>query len=320
MKYFDLQVNGAFGVDFNADNLDAEAFELACKKLSESGMVGFLPTIITDSIETMCRRIERIVCILESKPELKGLVRGIHVEGPFLSDQVGFYGTHPPQHVMPADERAAMRLLEAGQGHVRMVTLAPEQDPNCDVIERLSQEQILVFAGHTDSSFEQMRRALDYGLVGFTHLGNGCVHQVDRQDNIMQRVLALRDRLYITIIADGIHVPHWLLQSWLSIIGLERSIIISDSMSAAGMPAGEYSIGNQRIVVEPSRRTRHREHGYLAGSASTLADMDQFLTTNLEACETMREKLLFSNAFELLMWRKLPACGPRVRTSRADFT
>jgi len=300
MKYFDLQVNGAFGVDFNADNLDAEMFELACRKLSESGVVGFLPTIITDSIDSMCRRIQNVVHILEAKPELARLVRGIHVEGPFISDQVGYYGTHPRQHVMRADEQSAMRLLEAGQGQVRLVTLAPEQDPNCQLIQRLSKEQVLVFAGHTDASFELMKRALDHGLVGFTHLGNGCVHQVERQDNIMQRVLALRDRLYITLIADGIHVPTWLLESWLSIIGTERSIIISDSISAAGMPAGEYSIGNQQIVVEPSRRTRHRDHGYLAGSASTMADMDHFLSKNLGTSESTRETIMLNNALSLI--------------------
>jgi len=300
MKYFDLQVNGAFGVDFNADNLDAEMFELACRKLSESGVVGFLPTIITDSIDSMCRRIQNVVHILEAKPELTRLVRGIHVEGPFISDQVGYYGTHPRQHVMRADEQSAMRLLEAGQGQVRLVTLAPEQDPNCQLIQRLSKEQVLVFAGHTDASFELMKRALDHGLVGFTHLGNGCVHQVERQDNIMQRVLALRDRLYITLIADGIHVPTWLLESWLSIIGTERSIIISDSISAAGMPAGEYSIGNQQIVVEPSRRTRHRDHGYLAGSASTMADMDHFLSKNLGTSESTRETIMLNNALSLI--------------------
>ena len=300
MKYFDLQVNGAFGVDFNADNLDAEMFELACRKLSESGVVGFLPTIITDSIDSMCRRIQNVVHILEAKPELTRLVRGIHVEGPFISDQVGYYGTHPRQHVMRANEQSAMRLLEAGQGQVRLVTLAPEQDPNCQLIQRLSKEQVLVFAGHTDASFELMKRALDHGLVGFTHLGNGCVHQVERQDNIMQRVLALRDRLYITLIADGIHVPRWLLESWLSIIGTERSIIISDSISAAGMPAGEYSIGNQQIVVEPSRRTRHRDHGYLAGSASTMADMDHFLSKNLGTSESTRETIMSNNALSLI--------------------
>ncbi len=300
MKYLDLQVNGAFGIDFNDDALTADGFEFACQKLKESGTVGFLPTIITESIETMCRRIRTIVAILESKPQCNSIVKGLHIEGPFLSDQAGFYGTHPPQHIKRANEAVMMRLLDAGQGLVRLVTLAPEQDVDCVVIGRLRAENVIVFAGHTDASYRVLERAIDEGLCGFTHLGNGCIHQVDRHDNIMQRALALRDRLCFTLIADGIHLPDWLLASWLSIIGNERSIIISDSMSAAGMPPGEYSIGNQRVLVESSRRTRHRDHGYLAGSASTMKDMDGFLANVLSTSEADRKKILLDNAMALL--------------------
>lgn len=301
MKYLDLQVNGAYGIDFNDDALTTNGFEFACAKLHESGVVGFLATIITDSVDTMCGRIQKIVRMVDAKPELRQLVRGIHVEGPFLSDQSGYYGTHPQQHIQRANERDAMRLLDAGQGFVRLLTLAPEQDPDCKIISKLCKEKVLVFAGHTDASFQTLDRAIDSGLVGFTHLGNGCVHQVDRHDNIIQRVLALRDRLYITLIGDGIHLPGWLLQSWLGMIPIERSIIISDSMSAAGMPPGEYKIGSQNILVEPSRRTRHRDHGYLAGSASTMQDMDRFLSTNLTMRETDRERIMLNNASSLLL-------------------
>lgn len=305
MKYLDLQVNGAYGIDFNNDALTPEGFEFACAKLHESGVVGFLATIITDSVDTMCGRIQKIVRMVDAKPELRQLVRGVHVEGPFLSDQSGYYGTHPQQHIQRANERDAMRLLDAGQGFVRLLTLAPEQDPDCKIISKLCKEKVLVFAGHTDASFQSLDRAIDSGLVGFTHLGNGCVHQVDRHDNIIQRVLALRDRLYITLIGDGIHLPGWLLQSWLGMIPIERSIIISDSMSAAGMPPGEYKIGNQNILVEPSRRTRHRDHGYLAGSASTMQDMDRFLSTNLTMRETDREQIMLNNASSLLLHHML---------------
>ena len=301
MKYLDLQVNGAYGVDFNDDALTAEAFEYACGRLKESGVIGFLATIITDSIDTMCNRIQKIVGMLEEKSDLRQFVKGIHVEGPFLSDQSGFYGTHPSQHIRPASEREAMRLLEAGNGFVRLITLAPEQDSDFKVIRRLCKENVLVFAGHTDAKFETLAGAIDSGLVGFTHLGNGCIQQVDRHDNIMHRVLALRDRLYITLIADGVHLPGWLLKSWLGVIANDRSIIISDSMSAAGMPPGEYKIGNQNILVEPSRRTRHHEHGYLAGSASTMQDMDRFLSEALGICEADRERSLLRNASSLLL-------------------
>ena len=300
MKYIDLQVNGAYGVDFNSDSLTTEQFKFACSKLEESGVVGFLPTIITDSLDAMCNRITKIASIVESNPQLSGLVRGIHVEGPFLSDRAGFYGTHPPQHIKAANQRDAMRLVEAGRGRVRLVTLAPEQDAACETTRWLSDEGILVFAGHTDASFDMLKRAVDCGLRGFTHLGNGCIHQVDRQDNIMQRVLACRDKLMITLIADGIHLPAWLLKSWLEIIGPTRSIIISDSMSAAGMPAGEYSIGNQAVLVEPSRRTRHRDHGYLAGSASTMADMSRVLTETLSVGIAVREQIMHDNALAIL--------------------
>ena len=299
MKYMDLQVNGAFGIDFNDDAMTTEGFEFACSKLRQSGVAGFLATIITDSIETMCSRIQKIVRMLEAKPELGNLVRGIHVEGPFLSDRPGYFGTHPVQHIVPANLSNTQRLLDAGSGWIRMVTLAPEQDPDCQVIQRLCNERVRVFAGHTDASYRDLERAIDYGLVGFTHLGNGCVHQVERHDNIIQRVLALRERLYITLIADGIHLPKWLLQSWLGIIGGQRCIIISDSMSAAGMPPGEYTIGKQCIIVDSSRRTRHREHGYLAGSASTMAEMDLFITEKLSIGESDRERMLWSNAMTL---------------------
>ncbi len=300
MSYFDLQVNGAFGVDFNDDTMSPEAFVFACQKLQELGVVGFLPTIITDSIDTMCGRIRKIVSILESHPQTRQLVPGLHIEGPFLSSKIGFYGTHPPQHILPAKERDAMRLLDAGNGHIRLVTLAPEQDPDCSVLRRLCAEKAIVFAGHTDASYAMLQRALDDGLVGFTHLGNGCVHQVDRQDNIMQRVLALKEKLYVTLIADGIHLPDWLLNSWIHLLGVDRCIIISDSMNAAGMPPGEYAIGNQRVLVDASRRTRHRDHGYLAGSASTMHDMDQYLQRQLDLDEAVRQKILLHNARSLI--------------------
>ena len=84
MKYLDLQVNGAYGIDFNDDALTAEDFKFACTKLHESGVVGFLATIITDSVANMCGRIQKIVRIVDAMPGLRHLVRGIHVEGPFL--------------------------------------------------------------------------------------------------------------------------------------------------------------------------------------------------------------------------------------------
>lgn len=122
-------------------------------------------------------------------------------------------------------------------------------------------------------------------LKGIYTLGNGCAMEVQRHENIISRVLALRQKLYVSVIADGIHLPYWLLKSFVDIIGCERVIITSDSMSAAGMPPGEYQISGQPIIVDEDRRARHRDHNYLAGSASTLQEMklhsDRWLPPNL---------------------------------------
>ncbi|MEQ1828462.1 MAG: N-acetylglucosamine-6-phosphate deacetylase, partial [Pirellula sp.] len=266
VSYFDLQVNGAFGVDFNSDGLTYDDFAAACKCLEKDRVTQMLPTIITDSVDKMCERIGRIASFVERDASLKSLIRGIHVEGPFISRSPGYVGTHPIQHVREANLSDAMRLVEAGSGLVCLMTLAPEQDPLGTVTARLAKERIAVFAGHTDASRDQMVCTIQNGLVGFTHLGNGCAHQVSRHDNIIQRVLSLRKELSVTLIADGLHLPGWLLSSWIEIIGIDRCIVISDAMSAAGMPPGEYFIGGQPIQVDDSRRTTHRDHGYLAGS------------------------------------------------------
>jgi N-acetylglucosamine-6-phosphate deacetylase len=300
MTYIDIHINGAFGVDFNDSELTLDQFRSTCLSLEKIGVLGFLPTIITDTIESMTHRIHKIASFIDQDADVQRLVLGIHVEGPFLSSQTGFFGTHPQQHLHQANIPQTMQLLEAGAGHIKLMTLAPEQDAIGAVTKLIRSSGVLVMAGHTNASMDELKRSLDAGLVGFTHLGNGCVHQVDRQNNIMQRVLALKDHLFVTFIADGIHVPAWLLQSWIDIIGPARSIIISDSISAAGMPAGDYRIAGQPIQVDEHRRTRHRDHGYLAGSASTLADMDSWMHHAMPMTNPIRERLFRSNALNLL--------------------
>lgn len=300
VNYVDLQVNGAFGVDFNSDSLTFEQFEFACDSLGKQGTRAFLPTVITDSIENMIRRIKRIVEFANVSSKLRNITIGLHVEGPFISGETGFVGTHPKQHVKDANMDDAIRLIDAGQGMVRMLTLAPERDPGGCVTKSLTDRGIRIFAGHTNASRQQLSTAMDQGLCGFTHLGNGCPHMLERHDNIIQRVLSLRQQLYITLIADGVHLPDWLLDHFVDIIGYDRAIIISDAMSAAGMPPGEYSIGGQPITVDANRRTSHRDHGYLAGSASTLSDMFQRMSHSNRHDEESRNRLFCNNALNLL--------------------
>jgi N-acetylglucosamine-6-phosphate deacetylase len=276
--YFDIQVNGAFGVDFNDSSLTFDQFQMSLSQLRGSGVEKLLPTIITDDVDVMCARIRKLVDFKNANTDVLQMVAGIHLEGPFLSPIDGFRGTHPREYIAKANVEDMKRLLEAGQGLVRLVTLAPEHDYGFETLRYLVSQNVRVFAGHTDASHHCLSEAIDQGLAGFTHLGNGCPLEVHRHDNIIQRVLALSDRLYISLIGDGVHLPVWLLESWLKRLPTNKVILTSDSMSAAGMPPGEYLIGGQPILVDADRRTRHRDHKYLAGSASTLQDIDRVVS------------------------------------------
>jgi N-acetylglucosamine-6-phosphate deacetylase len=278
LTYFDIQVNGAFGVDFNDSDLTFEQFQRSLVQLREVGAQKLFPTIITDNLDAMCAKIGKIVGFRTASIEAMQMVAGIHVEGPFLSPLDGFRGTHPRKHIVEASVADMQRLLDAGKGLVRLVTMAPEHDAEFETLRYLVSQNVCVFAGHTDASFDCLKQAIDLGLIGFTHLGNGCPMEMHRHDSIIHRVLSHRDRLYVSLIADGVHLPVWLLESWLQILPKDKVILTSDSMSAAGMPPGEYMIGGQPILVDADRRTRHRDHHYLAGSASTLQDIERVVS------------------------------------------
>ena len=268
--FFDLQVNGYAGVDFNADDLTGEQLDLACARMAGDGVSGALAAIITDDVAHMARRLERLVALRQQSSSARRMIAGFHVEGPFINGADGFRGAHPQRFVRPAKPDAAKRLLDAGGGLVRMVTLAPECDERLAVTRTLARADVTVAAGHCDPSLDELKAAIDAGLTLFTHLGNGCPLTLARHDNIIQRALALGDRLYVTFIADGVHVPFFALGNFLARVGPDRAIIVTDAMAAAGLGPGTYHLGQREVVVGPDM-IAHGPDGYLAGSTATMA-------------------------------------------------
>ncbi len=279
--YFDLQVNGFAGVDFNADGLSADSFQRACQALRDDGAAGFLPTIITADLAAMERRLANLVELRRQLPLAQEMVLGFHIEGPFISPEAGFVGAHPVQHVRSANLAELKRLLDAAEGLTKIVTLAPECDTELRLTGYLAEQQIVVSAGHCNPSFEQLNAAIDAGLKMFTHLGNGCVAQVDRHDNIIQRTLSCADKLWISFIADGLHVPLFALKNYLCAAGIGHCIVVSDAISAAGLGPGSYPVGEQTIYVDEQRRTHTDGGKYLAGSATSISLMADHLRDDL---------------------------------------
>lgn len=295
MRYLDLQVNGYAGVDFNSDDLDAAGLRRACERLAQDGTERILATVITDHLPTMAARLRRLVELRSQDELVRRVIAGLHVEGPFISPQDGYRGAHPADAVRSADEDAMRRLLDAGDGLVRVVTLAPEQDEQAKVTALLARQGVVISAGHTNASLDELRRACDAGLTLFTHLGNGCPMLLPRHDNIIQRALYLRDRLICCFIADGVHVPFMALGNYIATAGVDRCIVVSDAMAAAGLGAGRHRLGRWEVDVGDDGAAWAPDRSHLVGSAMSLRQAHENLAIHLGLDEAACRRLLYEN-------------------------
>jgi N-acetylglucosamine-6-phosphate deacetylase len=281
-NYFDLQVNGYAGVDFNGDSYREEDLALACARLRADGVARILATIITDEIPTMIRRLARLAASRQQDAEIAQMIAGFHIEGPFLNPEPGYIGAHPARAARPASVDQMRRLLDACQGLARVVTLAPECDPQLQTTRFLADQGICVSAGHCNPTVAQLHAAIDAGLRMFTHLGNGCPLLLHRHDNVIQRVLSLADQLWIGLIADGVHVPFPALGNYLRCAGIDRCFVVTDAISAAGLGPGTFQLGAQTVVVDENLATWAPDKSHLMGSASTMPRLVQNLTEGLQ--------------------------------------
>lgn len=270
MKPFDLQVNGYAGTDFNGDSLTAESLHHACVCLLEDGCDQILATFITDTIETLDRRMRRLVELREKDSLARQVIAGIHIEGPFINQEKGYVGAHPPHAVKPANLEDTKRLLDAAGGLARLVTLAPEFDEQFHVTEFLANNGITVSAGHCNPSLEQLTAACSHGLTMFTHVGNGCPMQMHRHNNIIQRALALRDHLWLCFIPDGVHIDFFALRNYLRCAGLDRTIFVTDAISAARLGPGRYTLAGWDIVIGDDLVARSPDGSHFVGSTVTI--------------------------------------------------
>jgi N-acetylglucosamine-6-phosphate deacetylase len=293
--FVDLQVNGYAGVDFNKHGLTAGELHDACARLEADGVNAFLATIITDDVDRMCERLATLAALRDKDSLAQRVIAGFHIEGPFINETDGFRGAHPRDAVRPADADLMKRLLDAGAGLTRIVTLAPERDAGFAVTRMLSARGVIVSAGHCDPSVDQLRAAIDAGLSMFTHVGNGCPMQMHRHDNIVQRVLSLADRLWLCFIADGAHVPFLALGNYLRLAGLDRCIVVTDCIAAAGLGPGRYTLGRWDIMMGEDMAPRSPDGSHFIGSSITMRQSCDGLRKGLQLSESAVRQLTFEN-------------------------
>ena len=295
MGFFDLQVNGYAGIDFNSNDLDPESVEAMSSRLLGHGVDGILVTLITDSLPLMVGRLKHLVRLRRDLPLFRKVMRGFHIEGPFINPADGYRGAHPMDAVLTADKSAMQKLLDAGDGLTRLVTLAPECDPGLEVTRMLADSNVTVSAGHSNASVETLKAAIDAGLTMFTHLGNGCPSTLPRHDNIIYRVLSLRDQLWLCFIADGAHIPFFVLKTYLDLVGTERAIVVTDAIAAASLGPGRYTLGRWDLSISDDLVARSPDGSHLVGSTITMERSLENLTEKLGLAQEIAWKLVSEN-------------------------
>lgn len=295
MKPFDLQVNGYAGTDFCSAELGLVACRRGCDALAADGVDGILATVITDSIGGLCAKLATLVRHREADPAVARMICGFHVEGPFISPLPGYVGAHEPRHVRPANVADMERILDAGAGLVRLVTLAPEHDAGFATTRLLAGRGVTVSAGHCDPPLDVLQGAIDAGLSMVTHLGNGCPTTLPRHDNVIQRALALAESLWICFIPDGAHVPFFALANYLAVVGLDRCIMVTDAIAAAKLGPGRYQFSGMEIDVDAGGVARRPGSENLAGSTITMPALRANLAHHLGLSEADIARLVDTN-------------------------
>jgi N-acetylglucosamine-6-phosphate deacetylase len=295
VRPFDVQVNGYAGTDFCSPNLSGEKLHSACVALETDGVDSILATIITDSLDRLLLKVANLVHLREQDPLAQKMIAGIHVEGPFLNPAPGYIGAHDAEYVKLANVDDAKRMVDAGKGMIRLVTLAPEMDPYFETTRFLKGEGVVVSAGHCNPSFEQLKGAIDNGLTMVTHLGNGCPVELPRHDNVVQRFLHFREQLWTCFIPDGHHINFYSLKNYLDLVGVERAIIVTDAITAARLGPGLHRVSGFEVEVDDEGVARRPGSANLAGSTLTMARLRRNLREQLGLSDDEIQQLIDIN-------------------------
>ncbi|MCU0549878.1 MAG: N-acetylglucosamine-6-phosphate deacetylase [Leptolyngbya sp. Prado105] len=257
----DLQINGALGLafpDLNCEN--AHQLDKICRVLYEQGIDGYLPTIVTTSIEKIQRSLSTIAD--STHPE----ILGVHLEGPFLNPQKR--GAHPEEFLLPLTIETVKQVLGDYASIVRIVTLAPELDPTGETIAYLKSLGITVSLGHSQATAAQAQQAFDRGASMVTHAFNAMPSLHHREPGLLGAAIADL-KVHCGLIADGQHVSQIMMDILLKASEYDRGIfLVSDALSPLGLLDGLYPWDTRQIQVTDG--TARLLDGTLAGTTRSL--------------------------------------------------
>jgi len=262
-SFFDVHIHGAAG----HDAMEATPAALAAigKFLASRGTAHFLATTVTAPVDATLRAVAGLAKLIARPPTAGAAIPlGIHLEGPFLSHAKR--GVHPTEFLLEPDIDLFDRIYDAAEGHVRLMTIAPELPGAPDLAAHAVARGVRVSLGHSNATAVETRAAIAAGATSATHTFNAMRPLDHREPGILGTVLT-DDSLFAELICDGIHSAPEMTKLWWRAKGPNRAILVTDAMSATGMPDGEYRLGGLTVQVANGRAM---SDGVLAGSVLTL--------------------------------------------------
>jgi N-acetylglucosamine-6-phosphate deacetylase len=262
----DVHCHGGGGAAFTVPDR-AEVATAAAHHLGQ-GTTSLVASAVTDDPERMLAVVTTLADAVEA-----GEVAAIHLEGPFLS--ADRCGAQDPTRMLPPDLDLAGALLEAGRGHVRVMTIAPELPGADELADLLAERGVQVAVGHTDATATATERFLrDRAPALVTHLFNGMAPLHHRSPGAALGALAAASRGAATVelIADGVHLSDETVAGVFALVGGARVVLISDAMAAAGLGDGEHQLGPLATRVTDGV-ARLVDGGSIAGGTSRLLDV-----------------------------------------------
>jgi N-acetylglucosamine-6-phosphate deacetylase len=265
----DLQINGGLCLafpDLNSNN--AHILPKICEFLWNNGIDGFLPTLVTTSVENIQRALAIIADYMTSNSgtSQQAQILGVHLEGPFLNYQKR--GAHPAEYLLPLTIDEVKRVLSDYAHIVKVITLAPELDPTGEVIKYLRSQNITVSLGHSQATALQAQQAFDNGATMVTHAFNAMPPLHHREPGLLGTAI-INENVMCGFIADGQHVSPIMLDVLLRASNYDNGLfLVSDALAPLGFPDGTYPWDSREIEVKNG--TARLPDGTLSGTTLPL--------------------------------------------------
>lgn len=283
--FIDIHIHGSVGIDF----MDAKEgdYEVIANSLYEEGVTTFLATTLTsdkDSLERVCRTVKNV------KDKIPSL-GGIHFEGPYIS--LKYKGAQNPDYIRDPDIEEFDYLNKVSGNNVKYIAMAPEKDGAMEFISHLTKEGVVVSAGHTDATFDDMEQAIKCGLTNTTHTHNAMSPHHHRNPGVVTAAMYY-DSLNCEVICDLVHVSRNTLKAFYKIIGPDRFIAITDALKVKHTDIKEFELFGLECETRPE--AAYLKTGPLAGSLLTMDQGLRNLKEVLNASLVDLAKLTSTNA------------------------